>query len=63
MGRMFGLAELKLRIGGRLVTEDEMVTLVERYPLTDSAMYTCQMGSTFQEPIDDDDATADDEDG
>ncbi|KAH0635960.1 hypothetical protein KY290_036356 [Solanum tuberosum] len=29
MGRMFGIAELHLRISGRPVTEDEMATLVE----------------------------------
>uniref|UniRef100_M1DBI3 Uncharacterized protein n=1 Tax=Solanum tuberosum TaxID=4113 RepID=M1DBI3_SOLTU len=64
MGRMFGMADLQLRVGGRPVSEDEMVTLAERYPLTDSAMYLCQMGPTFQEPIDDDDdATVDEEDG
>uniref|UniRef100_M1DUF4 Uncharacterized protein n=1 Tax=Solanum tuberosum TaxID=4113 RepID=M1DUF4_SOLTU len=62
MGRMFGMVELQLRIGGRQVTEDEMATLVEPYPLTDSAMYMCRMGPAFQEPIDDD-ATDDEEDG
>ncbi|KAH0632968.1 hypothetical protein KY284_035754 [Solanum tuberosum] len=44
MGRMFGIAELHLRISGRPVTEDEMATLVEQ-------------------PIDNDDATADENDG
>ncbi|KAH0730451.1 hypothetical protein KY289_001639 [Solanum tuberosum] len=44
MGRMFGMAELQLWIDGRLVTEDEMETLAERYPLTNSAMYICRMG-------------------
>uniref|UniRef100_M1DV00 Uncharacterized protein n=1 Tax=Solanum tuberosum TaxID=4113 RepID=M1DV00_SOLTU len=63
MGRLFGMAELQLRIGGRLVTEDKMATVAEHYPLTDSAMYLCRMGPAFQEPIDDDDATADEEDG
>ncbi|KAG5610150.1 hypothetical protein H5410_021431 [Solanum commersonii] len=42
MGRMFGMFELHLQIGGRPVTEDKMA---------------------FQEPIDDDDATIDEEDG
>ncbi|KAH0650410.1 hypothetical protein KY284_030322 [Solanum tuberosum] len=63
MGRMFGMAELQLWIGGRPVTENEMETLAKRYPLTDSAMYMCRMGPAFQEPIDDDDATANKEDG
>ncbi|KAH0765489.1 hypothetical protein KY285_001360 [Solanum tuberosum] len=63
IGRMFGMAELQLRIGGRPVTEDEMETLAEHYPLTDRAMYMCRMGPAFQEPIDDDDATADEKDG
>ncbi|KAG5589800.1 hypothetical protein H5410_040314 [Solanum commersonii] len=57
------MADLQLWVGGRPVSEDEMATLAEHYPLTDSAMYLCRMGSTFQEPIDDDDATADEEDG
>ncbi|KAH0767859.1 hypothetical protein KY285_003730 [Solanum tuberosum] len=62
MGRMFGMVELQLRIGGRPVTEDKMATLAEHYPLTDSAMYLCWIGPAFQERIDDDDTTAD-EDG
>ncbi|KAG5576259.1 hypothetical protein H5410_056393 [Solanum commersonii] len=57
------MAELQLRIGGHLVTEDEMAKLAECYPLTDSSMYMCWMGPTFQEPIDDDDVTTDVEDG
>ncbi|KAH0679451.1 hypothetical protein KY284_020536 [Solanum tuberosum] len=63
IGRMFGMAKLQLRIGGHPVTEDEIETLVECYLLMDRAMYMCWMGSTFQEPIDDDDATANEEDG
>ncbi|KAH0757914.1 hypothetical protein KY290_021407 [Solanum tuberosum] len=63
MGRMFGMAELQLRIGSRPVTKDEMATLAERYTLTDSAMYMCRMGPAFQEPLDDDDSTADEKDG
>ncbi|KAH0649990.1 hypothetical protein KY284_029902 [Solanum tuberosum] len=63
MGRMFGMTELQLWIGGRQVTEDEILTLTKRYPLMDSAMYMCWMGPAFQEPIDNDDATADKEDG
>uniref|UniRef100_M1E183 Putative plant transposon protein domain-containing protein n=1 Tax=Solanum tuberosum TaxID=4113 RepID=M1E183_SOLTU len=63
MGCMFGMAELQLWISGRPVTEDEMETLAEHYPLTDSRMYMCQMGPAFQEPIDDDDTTFDKEDG
>ncbi|KAH0632964.1 hypothetical protein KY284_035750 [Solanum tuberosum] len=63
LGQMYGMTELQLPIGGHSVTEDEMATLAERYHLTDSAMYMCWMGPTFQEPIDDDDATADEEYG
>ncbi|WMV41274.1 hypothetical protein MTR67_034659 [Solanum verrucosum] len=63
MENLFGMAELQLRIGGRPVTEDEMATLAEHYPLTDSAMYLCRIGPAFQEPIDDDDDTADEENG
>ncbi|KAG5586326.1 hypothetical protein H5410_046760 [Solanum commersonii] len=59
MGRMFGMAKLQLWIGGRPVTEDEIVKLVERYPFTYSAMYMCLMGSDFQEPIDDHDSIVD----
>ncbi|WMV40894.1 hypothetical protein MTR67_034279 [Solanum verrucosum] len=55
MGRMFGMTDLQLRVGGRPVSENEMATLAERYPLTDIAMYLCRMGPAFQEPIDDDD--------
>ncbi|KAG5632614.1 hypothetical protein H5410_004331 [Solanum commersonii] len=47
MAHMFGMAELKLRIGGCPVTDDEMENLVERYPLMES------------EPFDDDEAFAD----
>ncbi|KAH0724938.1 hypothetical protein KY284_000803 [Solanum tuberosum] len=63
LGHMFGMAELQLQIGGRQVIEDEMATLVERYLLKDSAMYMFRMSPAFQEPIDDDCATADEEDG
>uniref|UniRef100_M1DZ04 Uncharacterized protein n=1 Tax=Solanum tuberosum TaxID=4113 RepID=M1DZ04_SOLTU len=63
MGRMFRMAKLQLRIGGRPVTEDEIETSIECYLLMDSAMYMCRMGPTFQEPLDDDDTTTDEEDG
>ncbi|KAH0724926.1 hypothetical protein KY284_000791 [Solanum tuberosum] len=63
MGCMFGMDELQLWIGGRPVTEDEMATLAERYPLTDSTIYMCRMGPVFQEPVDGDDSTTDKEDG
>jgi hypothetical protein len=66
MGRMFGMAELQLQIGGRPVTANEMVELADRYPLTDSAMRMCRIGPDFQEPLDDDEPTVeeagDDED-
>ncbi|KAG5595978.1 hypothetical protein H5410_037210 [Solanum commersonii] len=57
------MAELQLRIGGLPMTEDEMATQVEHYPLTNSTMYLCWMGPSFQEPIDDDDVTANEEGG
>ncbi|KAG5630289.1 hypothetical protein H5410_002006 [Solanum commersonii] len=60
IGRIFGMAELQLRLGGRLVTKDEMATLAKCYPLTDSGLYMCRMGPSFQEPIDD--ATTDEKD-
>lgn len=55
--------ELQLRIGGRPMTDKEMDTLDDRYPLTHSVMYMCQIGPSFQKPIDDDDATVNKEDG
>ncbi|KAH0764860.1 hypothetical protein KY285_000731 [Solanum tuberosum] len=62
IGCIFGMAELQLRIGGLLVTKDEMATLAECYPLKDSALCMCRMDPAFQEPIDDDDSTTDEED-
>jgi len=59
MARMFGMAELQLRIGGRPVTDAEMETMAERYPLTESATFLCRTGPAFLEPLDDDEATAD----
>ncbi|KAH0715322.1 hypothetical protein KY284_008227 [Solanum tuberosum] len=59
MARMFGMAELQLRIGDRTVTDEEMETLVDRYPLTDSATYLCRTRPAFQKPLDDDEVTAD----
>ncbi|TMW98164.1 hypothetical protein EJD97_004414 [Solanum chilense] len=65
MGRMFGMAEFHLWISCCTVTEDQIETQIECYPLTDSVIYICRMGPDFQELIDDDDddATADEEDG
>lgn len=54
--------ELQLQIGGRPVIKEEVDTLAKRYPLMDSAMYLCWMGLAFQEPIDDDDETANEAD-
>ncbi|KAH0754631.1 hypothetical protein KY290_024901 [Solanum tuberosum] len=59
MARIFGMIELQLQIGGRLVTDDEMETLADRYPLIDSATFLCKSGSAFLEPLDDDEDTAD----
>ena len=63
MGRMFGMVKLQLCICGYPVTEEEMDTLAEHYFLTDSVMHMCKMGPAFQEPIDDDDATVNEDDG
>ncbi|KAH0658002.1 hypothetical protein KY289_026750 [Solanum tuberosum] len=59
MDHMFGMEELQLRIGGHPITEAEMETLAYHYPLTDSAAFLCRIGPAFQEPLDDDEATAD----
>ncbi|KAG5585561.1 hypothetical protein H5410_045995 [Solanum commersonii] len=59
MARMFGMAELQLRIGGRPITDAEIDTMAERYPLTESAAFLCRTGPTFLEPLDDDEPTAD----
>ncbi|KAH0679695.1 hypothetical protein KY284_020780 [Solanum tuberosum] len=59
MSRMFGMAELQLRIGGRSVTDEEMENLADRYPLTESAASLCRTGPAFLKPLDDDEATAD----
>ncbi|KAK4717796.1 hypothetical protein R3W88_016134 [Solanum pinnatisectum] len=59
MTRMFGMEKLQLRIGGRLVTDDEIETLADRYPLIESAAFLCRSGYAFLEPLDDDEATAD----
>uniref|UniRef100_M1DJ54 Uncharacterized protein n=1 Tax=Solanum tuberosum TaxID=4113 RepID=M1DJ54_SOLTU len=61
MARMFGMAKLQLRIGGRPTTDVEMETMAERYPLTDSATFICRTGPAVMEPLDDDEATADEE--
>ncbi|KAH0761708.1 hypothetical protein KY290_017781 [Solanum tuberosum] len=58
MDRIFGMAELQLQIGGRPVTDVEMETIVDRYPLTESAAALCRTGPAFLEPLDDDEATA-----
>uniref|UniRef100_M1D8E9 Uncharacterized protein n=1 Tax=Solanum tuberosum TaxID=4113 RepID=M1D8E9_SOLTU len=59
MVRMFGMAELQLRIGGHPVTDAEMETMAERYPLTESAAFLCRTGPAFLEPLDNNEATAD----
>uniref|UniRef100_M1DNY0 Uncharacterized protein n=1 Tax=Solanum tuberosum TaxID=4113 RepID=M1DNY0_SOLTU len=59
MAKMFGMAELQLRIGGRSVTDEEIETLVDRYLLIESAAFLCRSGLAFLEPLDDDEATAD----
>uniref|UniRef100_M1DV02 Uncharacterized protein n=1 Tax=Solanum tuberosum TaxID=4113 RepID=M1DV02_SOLTU len=59
MARMFGMAELQLRIGGRPVTDAEMETMAECYPLSESATFLCKIGPAFLEPLDDHEATVD----
>ncbi|KAH0773944.1 hypothetical protein KY290_011081 [Solanum tuberosum] len=59
MARMFGMAELQLRIGGRPITDEDMENLVDRYPLTESVASLCRIDLAFLEPLDDDEATAD----
>uniref|UniRef100_M1C437 Uncharacterized protein n=1 Tax=Solanum tuberosum TaxID=4113 RepID=M1C437_SOLTU len=59
MARMFGMAELQLRIGGRPVTDGQKETMAERYPLTESTTFLCRTGPTLLEPLDDDEATVD----
>uniref|UniRef100_M1DFB8 Putative plant transposon protein domain-containing protein n=1 Tax=Solanum tuberosum TaxID=4113 RepID=M1DFB8_SOLTU len=59
MERMFGMVELQLRIGGRPVTNAQMVTMAERYPLIESAAFLCRTGPAFLEPLDDDEVSVD----
>ncbi|KAG5590020.1 hypothetical protein H5410_040534 [Solanum commersonii] len=59
MARIFSMAELQLRIEGQSVTDDEMETLADRYPLIESAAFLCRYGPTFMEPLDDDEVTTD----
>ena len=57
MGRLYGMTQLQLRIGGRPATQDELTALEVRYPMTESAMFMCREGPAFQEPLDDDEPT------
>ncbi|KAH0764788.1 hypothetical protein KY285_000659 [Solanum tuberosum] len=59
MARMFGMAELHLRIGGCPVPDEEIETLADGYPLIESAAFLCRSSPTFLEPLDNDEATAD----
>ncbi|KAG5611602.1 hypothetical protein H5410_022883 [Solanum commersonii] len=59
MARMFEMAELQLQISGRHVIDAEMETIAEHYPLSKSAVFLCKTGPTFLEPLDDDEAIAD----
>ncbi|KAH0773550.1 hypothetical protein KY290_010687 [Solanum tuberosum] len=58
MARMFRMVELQLRINGHPVTDAEMETMAERYPLFESAVFLCKIGPAFLEPLDDDETTA-----
>ncbi|KAG5590316.1 hypothetical protein H5410_040830 [Solanum commersonii] len=55
------LTGLQLRIGGCLVTDEEMENLTDRYPLTKSAALLSRTGPAFLEPLDNDEATVDEE--
>ncbi|KAG5590000.1 hypothetical protein H5410_040514 [Solanum commersonii] len=59
MARMFDMAELQLQIRGRSVIDEEMENLADRYLLTKSAASLYRIGPAFLEPLDDDEATAD----
>ncbi|KAH0757339.1 hypothetical protein KY290_020832 [Solanum tuberosum] len=59
MARMFGLAKLQLQIGGRPITDEEIETLADRYPLIENAAFLCRFDPAFLQPLDDDEATAD----
>ncbi|XP_049372496.1 uncharacterized protein LOC125837407 [Solanum verrucosum] len=59
MARMFSMVELQLQIGGYLVIDDEMETMGERYPLIESVAFLCKTSPAFLEPMDDDEASAD----
>ncbi|KAG5610679.1 hypothetical protein H5410_021960 [Solanum commersonii] len=58
MARMFGMADLQLRIRGRPITDDEMETLADCYPLIDSAAFLYKSRPTFFKLVDDDEAIA-----
>ncbi|KAG5616790.1 hypothetical protein H5410_016614 [Solanum commersonii] len=59
MSRMFGMAELQLRIGGCSITDIEMEIMAKRYLLSESAAFLCKTGPAFLEPLDDNEANAD----
>ncbi|KAG5584671.1 hypothetical protein H5410_045105 [Solanum commersonii] len=61
MARMFGIEELQLWIGGRSITDEEMENLVDCYSLIECAAFFCMIGPAFLEPLDDDEATADED--
>ncbi|KAG5628209.1 hypothetical protein H5410_013427 [Solanum commersonii] len=62
MPRMFGMEEFHIRIGGYPITNEDIKTLVDRYPLTDNVAFLCRNGPAFLEPLDnDDEATAEEE--
>ncbi|MCD7453325.1 hypothetical protein HAX54_020567 [Datura stramonium] len=42
------------RLRGRPTTDEEISSLEELHQLTESAMLICRVGSTFEEPLDDD---------
>lgn len=56
---MFGMAELKLRIVGHLVCDNEIEALGEHYHLIDSATFQFKIGPAFLEPFDDNEPTTD----
>lgn len=55
------MSKLKLQIGGCPITDDEMETLADHYPLIDSATFLFKFGPAFLKLFDDEEATANEE--
>ncbi|KAG5611167.1 hypothetical protein H5410_022448 [Solanum commersonii] len=59
LNMFLGTPNCEVRIGGRPVTDEEMETFADRYPLTDIVAFLCGTGPAFQKPLDDDEVIAD----